>query len=142
VRTAAIIGLSAILALHSQRGAPQPSDDNEAQDFLMFLQSVASRRAARTCERGIPGYRQQFDGLFADWSARHRTRIASGEAAFRETMSKRDDPDTDYARLEQVEEALAELAQPPADTSPLTLDDQWKSICREILTELEAGLQP
>ena len=107
----------------------------------MFLQSVAAQRLARLCERGVPGYRQQFDDLYARWSAKHGPSIARGEAAIRAALAKRDQPYTDYAKLEEIEKAVLELKQRPTDTSPLTLDGHRKAVCDENLAELDAGLQ-
>jgi hypothetical protein len=59
---------------------------------------------------------------------------------FREAISTKNRPDTDYAKLEQVEKAIAELAQSPRDTSPITLDDRMRAACEESLVELEASL--
>jgi hypothetical protein len=57
-------------------------------------------------------------------------------------MEKKDQPYLDRATLEQVEKAVAELAQPPRETGPLTLNDQARAVCDRILTELEEGLKP
>jgi hypothetical protein len=129
------------LALAVSTPSAEGRDTSEAYDFLIFLQSVAAQRTARMCERGLPAYRQKFDDLYGRWSAKYAARIARGESAFRTAMAKKDDPYTDYAKLEQVEKAMAELAQSPSQTSPITLDEHWKAICEEILTELDKGLQ-
>jgi|SRR5262245_3652679 len=123
-------------------GAAQPRDKAAAYDFLLFLQSVAAQRTARMCERGLPGYRQKFDDLYGQWSARHRAGIERGESTFRKALAEKDQPYTDRAKLEQLEKAVAELAQSPQETGPLTLDDRTKSLCDEILAELDAGLRP
>ena len=68
--------------------------------------------------------------------------IARGERVFRAELSKKDQADTDYAKLQQVEKAIAELAQSPRDTSPLTLDDHTRATCENNLAELDPGLKP
>ena len=83
--------------------AAQRRDKAEAYAFLTFLQSIAAQRTARFCERGVPGYRQRFDSLYTRWSDKHREMIARGERVFREAISNKDRPDTDYAKLEQIE---------------------------------------
>jgi hypothetical protein len=128
-----------LLALPSV-GAAQRRDKSQAYDFLLFLQSVASQRMARMCERGVPGYREQFDDRYARWSAKFGARIARGESALRDAL-QRNDPYTDRATLEQIEKAVAELAQSPSDTSPITLDEHGKALCDRILTELDTGIE-
>jgi hypothetical protein len=87
----------------------QRRDKAVALDFLLFLQSVAAQKTARVCERGVPGYRQQFDDLYARWLAKHGARVARGESSFREALQKKDQPYTDRAKLESIERAMAEL---------------------------------
>jgi hypothetical protein len=120
--------------------AAQRRDKAQEYAFLAFLQSIAAQRTARLCERGVPGYRQRFDSLYIRWSDKYRDMIARGERVFREAISTKNRPDTDYAKLEQVEKAIAELAQSPRDTSPITLDDRMRAACEESLVELEASL--
>lgn len=139
-RVAALVLVTLVVTLPAPSMA-QRRDKTDAQAFLMFLQSVAAQRTARMCERGVPEYRQRFDDLYARWSAKHRGRIAQGESVFREALSKKDQPYTDRSKLEQIEKAIAELAQSPSETSPITLDDHWKAGCEENLAELDAGLQ-
>jgi hypothetical protein len=138
---ARVMALAALVVMLPVPNAAQLHHKTEAQAFLIFLQSVAAQRTARMCERGVPGYRQRFDDLFARWSAKHRDRIARGETVFREALRKKDQPYMDSTKLEQIEKAIAELAQSPRETDPITLDDHWKAVCEETLAELDAGLQ-
>jgi hypothetical protein len=133
--------LATIVLLHPATGTAQRRDKAEAHAFFVFLQSVTAQRLARLCERGVPGYRQQFDDFYARWSAKHGPLIARGEAQFREAMTKRDQPYTDYAQLAEIDKAVLELRQSPTDTSPITLDGHRKAVCDENLAELEAGLR-
>lgn len=90
----------------------------------------------------MPGYRERFDKVYIRWSDEHRAMIARGERVFRAELSKKDQADTDYAKLQQVEKAIAELAQSPRDTSPLTLDDHTRATCENNLAELDPSLKP
>jgi len=109
--------------------------------FVTFIQSISAQKGARMCERGIPGYRQQFDDLYTRWSAKHRERIARGEALFREALSKKDRPHTDRAKLERIGKAIAELAEGPHDSRPITLDHRTLVDCEGNLSELEIGIK-
>jgi hypothetical protein len=93
------------------------------------------------CERGVPGYRGKFDDLHGRWSAKYGTRIARGEAIFRDALQQTGRPATERAKLEQIEKAVADLAQSPTDTSPITLDEHGKALCETILTDLDSGLK-
>lgn len=110
--------------------------------FLLYIQSLAAQRTARLCERGEPAYRQKFDDLYARWLAKYGGQVARGEALLRDTLAKRDQPQTDYADLERLEKAAAELRQPPRETSPITLDERGKARCEESLRDLAEGLTP
>jgi len=140
-RTVAAVLLALALAIPVP-GAAQRRDRTEMEALLLFLQSLGAQRAARLCERGVPGYRQRFDDVYTRWSAKHRSRVARGEALFREGASAKDQPYLDHAKIEQIENAIAELAQAPRDTSPLTLDERTRGVCEEVLTDLEAALRP
>jgi hypothetical protein len=122
-------------------GAAQSQDMKDGVAFVTFIQSISAQKGARTCERGIPGYRKEFDDLYTRWSAKHQEQIARGEALFREALSKKDRPRPDNEKLERVETAIAELAQSPRDSSPLTLDNRTLVDCEENLSELEIGLK-
>lgn len=89
----------------------------------------------------MPDYRRRFDDLYKRWFATHCARIERGESIFKEALKKKDPPDVDRATLEQIEKAVAELAQPARDTAALTLDDRAKATCDEIILELERGLK-
>ncbi len=125
-----------------EESVAQRRDKTEGYAFVAFLQSIAVQRWARVCERGVPGYRERFDNLYTRWSNEHRAMIARGERVFRDTISKMDQADVDYAKLQRVEKVIAELAQSPRDTSPLTLDDHTRATCENNLAELDAGLKP
>ena len=120
--------------------AAQHRDKAEAYAILVFLQNLEVQLNARWCERGIPGYRERFDGLFARWSEKHRDLVARGERAFRDEIRSADRSDPGYAKLEQIEKAIAALAQRPRDSSPITLDDRMRALCEQNLEDLEAGL--
>ncbi len=139
-RLSALVVLALVVVALPAPIAAQRRDKAEALDFLLFLQSVASQRMARVCARGVPGYRQQFDDLYARWSAKHGARIAHGESIFQAALKKTDQPYTDRAKLEQIDKAVAELKQSPIETSPITLDGPRKELCEENLAELDAGL--
>jgi hypothetical protein len=140
VRRVSAVLLAAALIIPAGPYAAQRKGD-DAYDFSMFLQSVASRRTARTCERGVPGYDKRFDEVYPQWEKKYRDRISRGESLFQEALTQKDRPSTDRAMLEQVEKAVIELAESSRETGPLTLNDQAKSVCDEILAELEEGLE-
>jgi hypothetical protein len=110
--------------------------------FLLYIQSLAAQRTARLCERGEPAYRQKFDDLYARWVAKYGGQVARGEALVRDALARRDQPQADYADLERIEKAAAELRQPPRETSPITLDERGRARCEESLRDLAEGLKP
>ncbi len=112
-------------------------DPAAVEAFFLFLQGAGSQRAARFCERGIPGYRERFDPVFARWAAQHRSRIERGEAIFHEALAEKDRPYTDYAKLEDIAKAIAELKEPPRDTSPIAADDGMRRTCEALITDME-----
>lgn len=105
--------------------------------FAMFLESVAMQAAARLCPRGIPGYRERFDRLYARWYGERRDAIALGEAAFREEKAKGDLTPEYRAKLDEVDRVIAALAKPPAQSGPIELDPRWREECERILVELD-----
>lgn len=118
----------------------QGRDKAEAYAFLSFLQSVTSQRTATMCERGIPEYRQRFDTLYTRWSEKHRDAIARGEGVFRNAIRTKDRTGTDNAKLEEIENAIAELAQGSGDTSPIKMNAALLAVCKNNLADLEGGL--
>jgi hypothetical protein len=105
--------------------------------FATFLQSVAMQGTARLCVRGIPGYRERFDRLFARWYGERRDVIALGEVAFREEKSKSDLPPAYRAKLDEVDNVVAGLARPAVQGDPIELDQRWREECERILTDLD-----
>jgi hypothetical protein len=136
---ACILVLATLAVTLAPPGAAQRRDSAEAHAFMLFLQSVVSQHTALMCERGVPGYRQRFDDLYGRWSAKHRAQIARGEKVYRSARANKE-ADTDRARLEQIDKALADLAGPSA-ASPIPLDNHGKALCDEILGGLNSGLQ-
>jgi hypothetical protein len=122
--------------------AAQSRSRAEAGDFLAFLQSVAARRTAQVCERGITDYRSRFDELYTRWSARYGDRITRGQARFSEALANKDLARTERTKLEEVERALEDLAQTPRSTDPITLTESMRGVCDENLQELEKQLEP
>jgi hypothetical protein len=129
--------------LHAAAMVGAQSADSDQEAWLMFLQSLASRRTARMCERGLPDYARSFGELYGKWSLQHNDRIVRGEAVFRQLL-KAENPTTgiDRSMLSYIEKTMAELAAPPRDTGPLELSDLDRTLCAEILTDLETGLKP
>jgi hypothetical protein len=115
-------------------------DPAAVEAFFLFLQGAGSQRAARFCERGIPGYRERFDAVFTRWAAQHRSRIERGEAMFYEALAEKDRPNTDHAKLQDMAKAIAELKEPPRDTSPIAADDGMRRTCEAVITDLEVPL--
>jgi len=139
IRVSAVV-LVAIVAAFPVPSVAQRRDKQKELDFLIFLQSVSAQGMARLCVRGVPGYRQRFDDLYARWSEKHRDRIMQGEGAFREALRNKDLPYAEREKLERVEKVIAELATSPVQTGPIALDDQWRAVCEETLSDLENGL--
>jgi len=129
---------------HFSPAAAQPAPaQNEVEDgfaFVTFVQSISAQKAALTCERGISGYREQFDSLFARWSEKHRDRIARGEAIYREILAN-PRSHTDRARLERIQNAIPEIERQPRNREPMKLDVQTEVACGENLSELETGIK-
>ena len=139
VNRAAAVAIVALALVIPAPSAAQRRDRTETEAFLIFLQSLATQSIARLCERSVEGYRQRFDDVYARWSARHRTRIARGEAFFREAVNEKDRSSVDPAKVQQIEQEITQLAQPPRDTSPITLNDRMRAECERNLTDLEAA---
>jgi hypothetical protein len=133
----------ALAALAAALPAPACAQSREpvADDFLWFQQGVAARQTARTCARGIPGYRQKFDALYRRWSEKHGQRLRRGQNVLREALARQDDPYVDREHLLQVQQSAAQLLQPPPHPTPLELDEVQKQRCAATLAQLEAGLQ-
>ena len=143
-RISAIL-LAAVLAVPVAPMTAQRRDEGDAYDFQIFLHSVAARKMSRTCGRGGAAYAQRFSTLYPRWSAKYRDRLERGESIFKDALNEKDpvkQPYLDRAALEEIDKALVELAQPPSKTGPMTLNNQTKSICEEILSDLESGLEP
>lgn len=138
VGRAGAVALLLLLALATP-GVAQRRDRAEAEAFLLFLESVAAQRTARVCERGIPGYRERFDDVFVRWSARHRSRVERGERVFHEAAAEKDRPYLDHAKMEQIERAIAELKEPPRDRSPIEATDGMRTVCEQVLGDLEGA---
>jgi hypothetical protein len=137
--------LAAVLAAPVASTGAQRRNETDAYDFQIFLHSVAARKMSRTCGSGDAAYARRFGDLYPRWLARHRDRINRGESIFRDALNEQnraEQPELDRAALEQIDKTLIELAQPPRKTGPMVLSDQTKSICDEILSDLEAGLKP
>jgi hypothetical protein len=133
----------ALLALAAALPAPAAAQSPElvASDYLLFQQGVMARQTARTCARGIPGYRQKFDALYRRWSEKHGQRLRRGQAVLQEALARQDDPNIDREQLQQVQRSAAQLSQPPPNPTPLELDERQKARCAATLAELEAGLK-
>ena len=136
-----LLSVALLLSVVTPEAVQQRNKDDDFA-FQAFLFSLAARRTARTCERGLPDYRPRFDDLYKLWFTRQRERVARGESLFREALKKRDLSETERATLEQIERAIAELARPPRDVSPLELTESTIAMCAKILVELENGAKP
>ena len=139
IRVSVVI-LVAIAAAIPVPSAAQGRDKAKELSFFVFLQSVSAQGMARLCVRGLPDYRQRFDNLYARWSEKHHDRIVQGETAFREALTNKAQPYLDREKLQQVEKLIADLATSPVQTSQITLDDQWRAVCEQNLSDLEKML--
>ena len=136
--------LGALLALLALAGPgpveAQRSSRAEAGDFLVFLQSTASRRPrVRARHGGLP---LPLRSLYARWAARYADRIARGEAIFHQALTDKNRAHSERAKREEVERALDELAQSPKPSSPITLNDSMRKTCAGIMRELEKQRDP
>jgi hypothetical protein len=130
--------LVAVLALPAD--AAQGLNTADANDFQMLRHSIAVRRNARVCERGVPQYSETLGDLYAKWSEKHRAEIARGESLFKEALNVKDPkryPYIDNVTLTRVETGLAELAQPPQATGPTPPAAQTAVACERLLTFLK-----
>ena len=136
IRVSAVL-LVAVLALPAD--AAQGLNTADAHDFQMLRHSIAVRRNARVCERGVPQYSEMLRDLYAKWSEKHRAEIGRGESLFKEALNVRDPkryPYIDNVTLTRVEMGLAELAQPPLATGPTPPAAQTAVACERLLTFL------
>lgn len=137
--------LAALLAVPVAPTGEQRRNEGDAYDFQIFMHSVAARKMSRTCGRGDAAYARRFSNLYPRWSAKYRDRLERGESIFKDALNEKDpakQPYLDRTALEEIDKTLVELGQPPSKTGPMTLTDQTKSICEEILSDLESGLEP
>jgi hypothetical protein len=138
-RAASLTLVALVAALPAPAGAQSP--ELVASDYLLFQQSVMARQTARTCARGIQGYRQEFDALYRRWSEKHGQRLRRGQTVLREALARQDDPYVDREQLLLVQQSAAQLLQPPPHPTPLELDGPQKARCAATLAELQAGLK-
>jgi hypothetical protein len=139
--TAVAAGLLAAIvvappALHAQGRAK-----TDAQDFRMFLHSIAVRQNGRACERDVPEYGETFNVLYGRWRERHGARIARGESIFKEARTRQDLTDYPYtnrAALARIAQTLEELASPVRATAPATPKPQKAAACEKTLDFLRA----
>lgn len=132
------VPLVAILALPLPAAA-QRLNKADADDFQMFRHSIAVRRNARICERGIPEYGETFRDLYDKWSAKHRAEIARGESLFKEARNMNDPkryPYIDNVTLTRVETGLAELARPAPAAGQTPPAASTAVACERLLTFL------
>jgi|SRR6185503_7194872 len=135
-----VVLVLAVLALPAAPDAAQRLNNAEAQDFQMFRNTIAVRRNARLCERGVPEYGETFGELYAKWSEKHRAEITRGESLFRQALSVRDPrryPYIDNLTLTRLETGLTELAQPPQTAGPTPPAAQTAVACERLLTFLK-----
>lgn len=133
--------LAALLALAVALPAPalaQRRDKAEAWAFVLYLQGVAARNLARSCERGDPAYRAQFEAHYARWAERHREGLAMGEKLFRAAADGSGTQYLNAERMAQARAAVAELDGPPADTGPLELTPRMREACKANIWDLAA----
>lgn len=134
------VPLVAILALPAMPDAAQRLNKADADDFQMFRHSIAVRRNARICERGMPEYGETFGDLYDKWSAKHRAEIARGESLFKEARNMKDPrryPYIDNVTLTRVETGLAELARPAQATGQTPPAASTAVACERLLTFLK-----
>lgn len=132
--------LVAVLALPAVPGAAQRLTKADADDFQMFRHSIAVRRNARVCERGLREYGATFADLYSKWSEKHRSEIARGESLFKEARNLKDPnryPYIDNVTLTRVETGLAELARPPRTSGPTPPAAQTAVTCERLLNFLK-----
>jgi hypothetical protein len=132
--------LVAVLALPAVPVAAQRLNKADEHDFQMLRHSIAVRRNARVCERGVPQYSEMLRDLYAKWSEKHRAEIGRGESLFKEALNVKDPkryPYIDNVTLTRVETGLAELAQPPQTTGPTPPAAQTAVACERLLTFLK-----
>jgi hypothetical protein len=132
--------LVAVLALPAVPDAAQRLNKADEHDFQMLRHSIAVRRNARVCERGVPQYSEMLRDLYAKWSEKHRAEIGRGESLFKEALNVKDPkryPYIDNVTLTRVETGLAELAQPPQATGPTPPAAQTAVACERLLTFLK-----
>ena len=117
--------------------AKGPSDDYAV---LAYMRSVAMRTAARTCERGIPGYRSQFDAAYGIWETRNADTLKRGARLFGRAKNQ-EWQGIPATRVEANEVALAEeaLKTPPRDAGPLPLDAEQRASCDRLVLDLSTG---
>lgn len=134
------IALGALLLATPLPGTAQRRDKEREIAFVIFLESVAAQQMSRLCVRGIATYRQRFEHLFPLWRDKHREWIAMGEAVFREEKEKADLSPEYRAKLAEVDRVMAVLANSPAESGPLVIDNRMREQCERILADLEKGL--
>lgn len=125
-------------AIAFQGAAAQPSDD---YSMLAYMQSVAWRMMARTCERGVQDYRVQFDAAYAAWAKKNAEALKRGDRLFQRAKNREWMESLPTSRLEATEIAKAEeaLKRPPDEVGPVELNADQRAGCERMLKGFAAG---
>lgn len=135
---AAVAMLAVFMVLAPAQSAAEVQDKETKLSIVVYIQSVSSRMLARLCARGDPNYQQRFDEAYSKWFERFEPWVARGEAAFRSELEAEDQLPLAKERLQQIEQAVAELESDPVDTSPIVLDERLNKVCEQNLKDLTA----
>ncbi len=135
----AAVALAVVFMAVAPAQSPAEIQDKETKlAIVVFIQSVSSRMLARLCVRGDPNYQQRFDEAYSKWFERFGPWVGRGETAFRSELEAEDQLPLAKERLQEIEQAVADLENDPVDTSPIVLDERLRAVCEQNLEDLSA----
>ncbi len=128
------------LAWQAAVAAPPSAHLSDEYSVHAYMNSVAWRTMARTCERGVPGYRVQFDSAYAAFPRKNAEALKRGDRLFHRAMN-REWKGIPATRVEANEIARAEAAlkRSPDEVGPLELNADQRAGCERMLKDLAAG---
>lgn len=106
--------------------------------LALYIEDIGVQLLARTCERAEPGYMARFTPRYAAWAKQNAAQVARGEQVYLDSLQNdpklRENPK--FAQIEVGRKALA--SPPPADATPIAMNDQLRAICEDNLNIVSA----
>ena len=87
--------------------------DRDANDAVMYIQSVSTPALFEVCKVVEPESSGEYDNILSLWSKKHKYTVARGERAVRRE-AERDGSDVDLMLKLEIESMVSELKELPA----------------------------